>query len=616
MNSKLSTIAALILAFTLPVDTRAASTDEASTAQSLRVFWGDTHVHSSMSLDANLFGLTGLQPAAAYRFARGEAITAANGATAQLERPLDFLVISDHAEYLGVMPALRAGNKALLAKPVAQQWSETLNSGDTTGFGRMMVEIGHSYENGKPLLSLPDGAPSPWHANNRAADAANVPGQFTTFIGFEWTAMPGGDNLHRVVLLRDGAAYANTVHPFSAFDGDDPQDLWSWLENYETNTGGSAMAIPHNSNLSGGRMFATTDRQGRAFDAEYAARRQRWEPLVEVTQIKGDSEAHPALSPGDPFADYGTWDQYNIAMSEPQTNAMQRYQYARPALKLGLEVERATGINPFSFGLIGSSDSHSAPGAVAEHNYWGKKAGDEPGPARSQAIWGVPEADMSNTLQLASGYAAVWARENTREALFDAMQRREVYATTGTRILAQFYGGWHFETPATASHINALQSNPDIVPMGGTLAATGNNPAAPSFMVRALKDPVGANLDRIQVIKGWLDKSGRSHEKIYDVTWAGTRKVAASGQLPPVGNTVNSATASYDNHIGAPELSALWQDPDFDPAAPAFYYMRVLEIPTPRWPLYDKVRFKVTLPPGTQTIHQERAYTSPIWYRP
>ncbi|MGB1142286.1 MAG: DUF3604 domain-containing protein, partial [Halioglobus sp.] len=434
--------------------------------------------------------------------------------------------------------------------------------------------------------------------------------------GFEWTAMPGGDNLHRVVLLRDGAGRADTVYPFSAFDGDDPQDLWSWLENYEARTGGRAMAIPHNSNLSGGRMFATTDGQGRPLSAEYAARRQRWEPLVEVTQIKGDSEAHPALSPDDPFADYGTWDQYNIAMSKPQTAAMQRYQYARPALKLGLEVERETGINPFGFGLIGSSDSHSAPGAIEEDNYWGKKAGDEPGPARNQAIWGVPEAGMSNTLQVASGYAAVWARENTREALFDAMQRREVYATTGSRILAQFYGGWHFAAGAVASHDDPGRSNPDVVAMGGTLPDTETGSGAPRFMVRALKDPIGANLDRIQVIKGWLDAAGRSHEHVYHVAWAGEREPGVNGQLAPVGNTVNSETASYDNSIGSPELSTVWQDPDFDPAEPAFYYMRVLEIPTPRWPLYDKVRFKFTLPTGTQTVHQERAYTSPIWYRP
>lgn len=585
-------------------------------AKPLRVFWGDTHVHSSVSLDVNLFGMTGLAPGAAYRFARGETITAANGATAQLARPLDFMVVSDHAEYLGIMPLLRAGNESLLANPVAREWRATLASGDAARFGRMMVEIGHSYETGKPLLTLPADVPSPWHANNRAADAAYAPGEFTTFIGFEWSAMPGGDNLHRVVLLRDGAARANRVTPFSAFDSDDPRDLWRWLQDYEDASGGRAMAIPHNSNLSGGRMFAVTDGAGRALDADYAARRQRWEPLVEVTQIKGDSEAHPLLSPDDPFADYGTWDQYNIAMNEPQTPQMQAYQYVRPALQRGLGVERRTGVNPFRFGLIGSSDSHSAPSAVEEDNFWGKKAGDEPGPGRSQAIWGVPEAGMSNTLQLASGYAAVWARDNTREAIFDAMQRREVYATTGPRILAQFFGGWRFEQGDLAQHGDGLHALPGGVPMGAVLPGPPEGAGAPRFLLRALKDPDGANLDRLQVVKGWLDADGHPREKVYDVAWSGTRRPGPDGRLPPVGNTVNEKTATYDNGIGSAELSALWQDPHFDPALPAVYYMRVLEIPTPRWTLYDKVRFAADLPPGTQTVHQERAYTSPIWYRP
>jgi hypothetical protein len=585
-------------------------------AKPLRVFWGDTHVHSSISLDANLFGMTDVGPETAYRFARGEKITAANGATAQLARPLDFLVVSDHAEYLGIMPLLRAGNESLLASPVAREWRATLASGDAARFGRMMVDIGHSYEAGKPLLTLPADAPSPWHANNRAADAAYAPGEFTTFIGFEWSAMPGGDNLHRVVLLRDGAARADRVTPFSAFDGDDPRDLWRWLQDYEDASGGRAMAIPHNSNLSGGRMFAVTDDAGRPLDADYASRRQRWEPLVEVTQIKGDSEAHPLLSPDDPFADYGTWDQYNIAMSEPQTPQMHPYQYARPALQLGLGVERRTGVNPFRFGLIGSSDSHSAPGAIAEDNFWGKKAGDEPGPRRSQAIWGVPEAGMSNTLQLASGHAAVWARENTREAIFEAMQRREVYATTGPRMLVQFFGGWRLHSDALESHEKLLLGDDDGVPMGAVLPEPPENAGPPRFMLRALKDPDGANLDRVQVVKGWVDAEGRGHEKVYDVAWSDARKPGPDGQLPPVGNTVEQATATYDNSIGSAELSALWQDPQFDPALPAVYYMRVLEIPTPRWTLYDKVRFGVDLPPGTQTVQQERAYTSPIWYRP
>jgi hypothetical protein len=337
---------------------------------------------------------------------------------------------------------------------------------------------------------------------------------------------------------------------------------------------------------------------------------------MEVTQIKGDSETHPLLSPHDEFADFGTWDQYNIAMSEPQRAEMQRYQYARSALQLGLQLEQKAGVNPYRFGMIGSSDSHTALSAQEEDNFWGKKAGDEPGPARSQAIWGIPEAGMSNTLQDASGYAAVWAEENTREALFAAMQRREVYATTGPRLLLQFFGGWQYtEQDLQATDIMAGAYSKGV-PMGGELPQPASDDTAPRFLLRALKDPLGANLDRIQVVKGWVDSAGRTQEQVFDIAWSDERKPDTGGHLPAVGNTVDGSTATYTNSIGSPELSAVWVDPDFDPTCPAVYYMRALEIPTPRWPLYDKVRYGVELPEGTQTVLQERAYTSPIWYRP
>lgn len=616
-----SVIALLLLAsLTLP----AARADETAQAASpivpktpqRQVYWGDTHLHTSTSLDANLFGLTSLGPAEAYRFARGESVTAANGATVSLNRPLDFLAVTDHAEYLGIMPLLRSGNRALLQTAVGRAWYQIVTGGDKSLFSRMMVDIGNSYEEGRPLVSLPADAPSPWKANNRAADEANRPGEFTAFVGFEWSAMPGGNNLHRVVLLNDGASVADKVYPFSAFDSDDPEDLWFWLQRYEDSTGGQALAIPHNSNLSGGMMFAETDLAQQPIDADYARRRQRWEPLMEVTQIKGDSEAHPLLSPNDEFADFGTWDQYNIAMSEPQRDEMQRYQYARSALQVGLRLEQKTGVNPFRFGMIGSSDSHTALSAQEEDNFWGKKAGDEPGPKRAQAIWGVPEAGMSNTLQQAAGYTAVWAEENTREALFAAMQRREVYATTGPRLLLQFFGGWQYtEQDLQASDIMSGAYSKGV-PMGGELPQLLSEVSAPRFLLRALKDPGGANLDRIQVVKGWLDSAGEAREQIFDIAWSGGRVLGADGHLPPVGNTVDTDTATYTNSIGSSELSALWVDPDFDPARSAVYYMRVLEIPTPRWPLYDKVRYGVSLPHGTQTVQQERAYTSPIWYRP
>ncbi|MFO7550340.1 MAG: DUF3604 domain-containing protein [Haliea sp.] len=580
-----------------------------------QVFWGDTHLHTSVSLDANLFGARDLGPEHAYRFARGETVTATNGMQAKINRPLDFLVVSDHAEYLGIMPLIRAGEPAILENESARNWREVLAAGDAIGFGRMMLDIGASYASGKPLVTLPESLPSPWEENNRIADEANTPGVFTAFVGFEWSSMPDGNNLHRVVVLRDGAGRANQVTPFSAFDSDDPEALWRYLSDYEDSTGGQALAIPHNSNLSGGLMFAPTNSSGAPMSADYARERIRWEPLIEVTQIKGDSEAHPLLSPTDEFADYGTWDQFNIDMSDAQQDNMQRYQYARPALQLGLKLEQQLGINPFQFGMIGSSDSHTALAAVEEDNYWGKMVTHEPSPDRAGKLWGIPEAEMNSAMQLASGYAAVWATENTREALFDAMRRREVYATTGPRIRVRFFGGWDYSADDLAGPHPALRGYRKGVPMGGELppAAAGK---APVFLVSALKEPDGANLDRIQVVKGWVDRWGEPREKIYDVAWSGERNRNEAGKLEAVGDTVDRSSASYINSIGDAELATVWTDPDFDPTQPAVYYARVLEIPTPRWTLHDQVRMAADIPPGTALVHQERAYTSPIWYRP
>lgn len=581
-----------------------------------QVFWGDTHLHTSVSLDANLFGARDLGPEQAYRFARGETVTATNGMQARINQPLDFLVVSDHAEYLGLMPLIRAGDPAILGNDTARDWRRILAAGDMIGFGRMMLDIGASYASGEPLVTLPASVPSPWEENNRIADEAYAPGIFSTFVGFEWSSMPDGNNLHRVVVFRDGAERTNQVAPFSAFDSDNPQALWRYLADYEASTGGQALAIPHNSNLSGGLMFAPTTRSGEAMTAEYARERSRWEPLIEVTQIKGDSEAHPLLSPTDEFADYGTWDQFNIDMSDAQQDSMQRYQYARPALQVGLQLEQRLGVNPFQFGMIGSSDAHTALAAVEEDNYWGKMVSHEPSPERASRLWGIPEAEMNSAMQLASGYAAVWALENTREALFDAMRRREVYATTGPRIRVRFFGGWEYTADDLAGPHPALRGYQKGVPMGGELPSPAADDKAPVFMLSALKEPDGANLDRVQVVKGWVDRWGEPRERVYDVAWAGERQPDTGGKLAAVGNTVDLDTASYTNSIGAAELAVVWADPDFDPAYPAVYYARVLEIPTPRWTLYDQVRLDADIAPDTPLVHQERAYTSPIWYRP
>ena len=581
-----------------------------------QVYWGDTHLHTAASLDANLFGVHNLTAAEAYQFARGETITTSTGLRARMSQPLDFLVVADHAEYLGVMPPVRAGDPALMQNDTARRWREVLTSGDPVGFGRMMLEIGASYATGTPLVTLPAALASPWEANTRMADEANEPGTFTALIGFEWSAMPNGNNLHRVVVLRDSAERANQVAPFSAFDSEDPQALWRYLAAYEQKTGGQALAIPHNGNLSGGMMFADTSADGEPISIAYARERIRWEPLVEVTQMKGDSEAHPLLSLTDEFADYGTWDQYNIDMSTAQEDWMQRFQYIRPALQTGLRIEQRTGVNPFQFGMIGSTDSHTALAAVEEDNFWGKMSSHEPSAERASRIWGVPEAEMSSSELLAAGYAAVWATDNTREALFDAMQRREVYATTGPRMRVRFFGGWDFTTQDLQAPDSALQGYLKGVPMGAVLPPRGGEKGAPVFMASALKEPEGAHLDRLQIIKGWVDSWGETREKVYDVAWSGPRQPDAQGVLPPVGNTVDTSSGHYANTIGSAELSAVWTDPDFDATQGAVYYLRVLEIPTPRWPVYDRARLQADIPASNALVHQERAYTSPIWYQP
>jgi hypothetical protein len=581
-----------------------------------QVYWGDTHLHTATSLDANLFGVHNLTAADAYRFARGDTVTTSTGLRARMNQPLDFLVVADHAEYMGIMPPLRAGDPTLMQNDTARRWRDVLASGDPVGFGRMMLDIGASYASGTPLVTLPTTLPSPWEANTRMADAANEPGVFTALIGFEWSAMPNGNNLHRVVVLRDDATRANQVTPFSAFDSEDPEALWRYLADYEKNTGGQALAIPHNGNLSGGLMFADTRANGEAISVAYARERLRWEPLVEVTQMKGDGEAHPLLSPDDEFADYGTWDQYNIDMSTAQEDWMQRFQYVRPALQTGLRIEQRTGVNPFQFGMIGSTDSHTALAAVEEDNFWGKMSSHEPSAERASRLWGIPEAEMSSAGLLAAGYAAVWATENTREALFDAMRRREVYATTGPRMRVRFFGGWNFTPEDLQSPDSALRGYTKGVPMGGILPPPGSDPRAPVFMALALKEPEGAHLDRLQIVKGWVDSWGESREKVYDVAWSDDRKPGADGKLPPVGDTVDTESGHYANSIGSAELSAVWTDPDFDPGLAAVYYLRVLEIPTPRWPLYDRMKLAANLSTDTELTHQERAYTSPIWYQP
>jgi len=584
-----------------------------------RVFWGDTHLHTSYSTDAGMVGNT-LGPAEALRFARGEKVISSTGVPARLIRPLDFLVVADHAENLGLTPMIEVSDPALLRDPMGKKYHDLVKSGKGWDAYQLWKKSGADLKDSMPNPELQAKA---WNEIIEAVDKYNQPGVFTAFHGFEWTSTPDLRNLHRNVIFRDGADEARQVVPFSIFDSIDPEDLWDYMEAYEKKTGGRALAIPHGGNLSQGLMFAIEKMSGKRLDKAYAERRMRWEPIYEVTQMKGDGEVHPSLSPNDEFADYYQWDRgdFGLNAKEPE---MLPYEYARSALMIGLEQQAKLGTNPFKFGMVGSTDSHTSLATTREENYFGKFAGAEPGTEHrfddlvSQDLRedGDGSLNVYHWESLASGLAGVWARENTREALWDAMARKEVYATTGTRMTVRVFAGWDFEAAEVHRPDFAEQGYLRGVPMGGDLKGAPAN-TAPSFMVRSLRDPDGANLDRIQIIKGWLDKSGKSQERIYDIAVSDGREIGSDGRCrTPVGNTVDVEDASFTNTIGDAVLAAYWRDPDFDPSQLAFYYVRVLEIPTPTWIAFDEKKFGTRAPDEALRQSQERAYTSPIWYTP
>jgi hypothetical protein len=560
-----------------------------------QLFWGDLHLHTSNSLDANLFNNFTLGPDVAYRFAKGEAVRMPNGRRAKLDRPLDFLMVSDHAEYLGVFSMIRRKDPRVAGSETAAKVSRFM--AENPVFGPEQIVKLTTLLVGDPLGADPKLRRAVWDEVVDVAEQMNQPGRFTTFVGYEWGSMPNGNNLHRNVIFRDAPDRTKKILPFSAIDSGEPEQLWKFLARYERETGGQAFAIPHNSNLSNGLMFARTDSAGKPIDAEYARMRARYEPVVEVTQIKGDSETHPFLSPDDEFADYERWDKTNITGSARTLPEMHVGSYARAALLNGLVLERLIGVNPFRFAMIGSTDAHTSLATADENNYWGKTANMWPGSDRMKGEF-IHAADPSaaptmNWEQAAAGYAGVWATANTREALFDAIRRGETYATTGPRIAVLFFGGWRFgEVDAGASSV-ARAGYVKGVPMGSDLPAPIGDQKTPTFLLSVAKDPKGANLERIQIVKGWVDAKGETHEKVVD------------------------AMVAPDRVKGLREMSTVWADPDFDLALPAFYYARVLEIPTPRWNAIDATRYRgKKVEPGVRTMQQERAYTSPIWYAP
>ena len=577
------------------------------------VFFGDTHLHTRNSADAWSMGNLNLTPGDAYRFAQGSPVLAHNGMQVQLRRPLDFLVVSDHAEYLGAFYRFNVNDSLITKTDVGRQWQTYVEEGDLAKFFGAFV---NSMQNKEEDPALPAAVrQTVWSGVAKTADRHNKPGVFTAFSGYEWTSMISGNNLHRVVVFKDDADKVSQMIPFSGQDSLDPRDLWQALANYETATGGEVLSIAHNGNLSNGMMFPDETVGGSPIDEAYASLRARFETVYEVTQVKGDGEAHPVLSPDDEFADFENWDWDNIGRTQKKEDWMLPQEYARGALKRGLRFEDELGVNPFKIGLIGSTDGHNSISTPEEDNFFGKFPESEPGPARLENAMALDRL-WQNSLLVASGYAAVWAKENTRAAIFDAIKRREVYATTGSRIKVRFFSGW--EVDETDIHRPAML---DIaygtgVPMGGDLSKAKRG-QVPKFLVIAAMDADGARLDRIQIIKGWMDKAGKLQEKVYDVAWSDDRKLdKRTGKLPAVGNTVDVENATYLNTIGAPQLSTYWEDPDFDRAERAFYYARVLEIPTPRWTTYDSAYFNVELQDDVPSSIQDRAYTSPIWYTP
>jgi hypothetical protein len=583
----------------------------------MRPLWGEIHLHTSWSPDA-FGGGTRVDPDTALNYAEGAEITSSTGQKVKLSRPYDYMMVADHSDALGVMAKVLDGEPAFMADPILKKWNVGLNQGGEAAMKVVMEAITLQGEGKLPKpMTDKDTQFDMWHKMTEMVEGHNKPGIFTALIGYEWTSnYGGGNNLHRNIVYRDGKAFADQVRPMTTFDSEQPRDLWDWMQAYEDKTGGKVLAVPHNGNLSNGLMFATETPDGHPIDQKWVETRARWEPLVEITQGKGTSEQHPSLAPADEFASFEIWDKGNLNVV-PKKPGDINYEYAREALKRGLKLEDQFGTNPFKFGFVGSTDAHTGVSSAEENNFWGKFPSSEPSPERSTANAFDFEGRTIKDWQLgASGLTAVWASENTRASIWDAMKRKEVYATTGTRMFVRFFGGWDFVAEDAQRRDPAAVGYGKGVPMGGDLPPAPAGAAAPTFLVAAMKDPLSGNLDRIQIIKGWLDAKGEMQEHVYDVVWAGDRKPGTDGKVPMIGSTVDLAGATWTNTIGAPELITVWKDPDFDPALKAFYYARVIEIPTPRWTAYDAAYFKEKFDPEVPMTVTERAYASPIWYTP
>jgi hypothetical protein len=594
-----------------------------------QILWGDTHLHTNRSFDAFTNRNFSVGPDEAYRFARGLPVEhPGHKARVQLETPLDFLVVSDHAEFLGNIRHLYNVGiptdgmdffQKLRVWYVQYLIRDAIKKGEGRAF--FVRQLPEPFDTPQEAISEWDLAGSvfprvpiledqAWSDIADAAEANNIPGQFSAILGWEYSLIPGGANLHRVVMTDLDGKSAKVFQPFGSDDSLYPEDLWAWLDKTSQETGGNFIAIPHNSNISKGAMFDTITMRNEPIGPEYAEIRRRWEPIVEVTQYKGDSETHPVLSPDDSFADFEDYPFYiqrDWTEYKPQVG-----DFMRSALIRGMQIEREIGVNPYQFGVIGSTDAHTGLAAAEENNFHGKFATDSI-PVSKLDGWSDNANSSFGWAMGAQGLAAVWAEENTRESIMQAMKRRETYATTGPRIGLRFYGGYGLDATALEASSFPYESS-GAVPMGGELDQKEGG--APVFLVHAMADPKSGTLDRIQIVKGWVDAAGEANEKVFDVAWASTGRMQADGSLAPVSNTVNLETGTWSNEAGAPTLTAEWRDPEFDPSMMAFYYVRVLEVPTPRHSLLDKLALGGEVDTRRPDTIQERAYSSPIWYRP
>jgi Protein of unknown function (DUF3604) len=559
------------------------------------------------------------------RFARGEEVRATSGVMMKLARPLDWVAVTDHSDAMGTITELQAGNPIMMANPMAKRWHDMMLKGGESAMQAKRELVKAGGDGTAPVeLADPKFMVTAWQKTVDVMEKYNEPGKFTAFISYEWSSGgENGQNLHRNIIFRDNGDKTRDTVPLTTIetavpvrDGDDPESLYAWLSQWEARTGGKVLAIPHNGNLSNGWMFRLARYDGTPMTAQYAADRNRWERLYELYQYKGSSEAHPSIAGSDELDNFGIWDTADLN-GNPKKPGSTATEYWRDALVNGLKLEDELGTNPFQLGAAAGTDTHTGIAGYEESNFGGKFVQNEPSPERWDSIYkkeGIGYIRKDWTL-MAQGITGVWSTSNTRAALWDAMHRRETYASSGPRITLRVFGGFDFAAADAKADGLAKVGYAKGVPMGGELKAA---PAgkAPVLLIAAMKDPDGANLDRVQVIKGWIDASGKANQKVYDVAWSDGRTLDSAGRLPAVGSTVDLNTATYSNSIGSSQLLTAWTDPSFKAGEKAFYYVRAVEIPTPRWTAYDAVKFKVKMNPDVEMVVQERAVSSPIWYRP